>query len=182
MASPLTHIAVGYSLFRLARPRFPELTGAWKTVVLFCGALGVAVFVDADAVLGVLHHDLANYHNQQSHSLCAAAVVGIGVGLLGRALTGSGLGRWLTLGLAGTLSHVLIDFLTIGRGVQLFWPVTDARFASPLPLFYGLRWSEGVWSTSHLVTLANEIPIVAALLWQVHRKATRRAVKEVAKG
>jgi len=171
MASPLTHIAVGYSLFRIARPRFSELTGKCKTLVLLCGGLGAAVVVDADAALGVLHHDLASYHNQQSHSLLAAIIAGIGVGYLGRTLTGCDLRRWLVLGLAGALSHVLIDFLTIGRGVQLLWPFTSARFASSFPLFYGLRWSEGIWSTSHLVTLANEVPILVGLLWLVRRAA-----------
>jgi len=167
MASPLTHIVAGYSLFRIARCRFPELTGSWRTLVLFCGALGAATVVDVDFVAGIVHHNLSGYHNQQSHSLCAALIAGAGIGVLGRVLTGRQLGRWLLLGLAGTLSHVLIDFLTIGRGVQLFWPLTDTRFACPVPLFYGLRWSEGIWSTSHLATLANEVPIVAALLWLV---------------
>ncbi len=167
MASPLTHLAVGTSLFLMARPRFPGMSGTWKRAVLLCGALGAAVVMDADALLGILHGNLAGYHNQQSHSLVAAIAIGVGAGLLGRALTGSGLCRWLSLGLAGAFSHVLIDFLTIGRGVLLFWPITDARFTSPLPLFYGLRWSEGIVSTSHLIMLANEIPILAGLLWLV---------------
>ncbi len=182
MASPLTHLAVGFSLFHLARPRFPELTGFWQTLVLLCGALGAAVVVDSDFLLGALHHDLAGFHNQQSHSLCVALIAGIGVGVLGRVLTRSGLRRWITLGVAGALSHVLIDFLTIGRGLQLFWPLTDARFASSVPLFNGLRWSEGIWSASHLVTLANEIPIVAALLWLVHRYAGSHKVDHIGEG
>ncbi len=182
MASPLTHITVGYSLFCIARPHFPELKGTCSKFVLFCGAMGAAVAVDVDAVLGILHHDLAGYHNQQSHSLFAALVVGAGVGLLGRVLTGRGLRPWLVLGLIGALSHVLIDFLTIGRGVQLLWPFTDARLSSPLPFFYGLRWSEGVWSASHLVTLANEVPIAAGVLLLTHRKTTRQNSERILKG
>jgi inner membrane protein len=161
---------------------FTELTGARKSLVLFCGALGAATVIDMDFVLGMLHHDLAGYHNQQSHSLCAAVLVGIGVGVLGRLMTGAGTKRWLALGLAATLSHVLIDFLTIGRGVQLLWPLTEDRFTSPVPLFYGLRWSEGVWSSSHLLTLANEGPIVAALLWLTQQKLSRHAIKHIGEG
>ncbi len=182
MASPLTHAAVGYALFRIARSHLAGLTAGWRTFVLLCGSLGAAVIVDADAVMGILYHDLAGYHNQQSHSLCAALAVGAGVGLTGRALTGRGLRPWLALGLMGALSHVLIDFLTIGRGIQLLWPFTDARFSSPLPLFYGLRWSEGVWSASHLVTLANEVPIAAGVLLLVHRKTARQNSERILKG
>ncbi|MDP6631467.1 MAG: metal-dependent hydrolase [Kiritimatiellia bacterium] len=182
MASPLTHIAVGYVLFRIANQYFTELTGTVKRLILICGALGAATVVDMDFVLGMLHHDLAGYHNQQSHSLCAAVVVGIGVGVLGRLLTGHRMRRWLTLGLVATLSHILIDFLTIGRGVQLLWPLTEARFTSPIPLFYGLRWSEGVWSSSHLLTLANEGPIIAALLWLTQQKLSRHAVEHIGEG
>ena len=36
-----------------------------------------------------------------------------------------------------------MDFFTVGRGVNPFWPFSLERFASPVPVFYGLHWSYG---------------------------------------
>lgn len=178
MASPLTHMVVGYALFRTALPRFPELAIGKKAILLLAAAVVGAMLADADAVAGVIHHDLGTYHNQFSHSLGMAVAAGLAAGLAGRLITGFGLGRWITLGLAAYLSHVLIDFATLGRGVQLFWPLTNQRYTSPVPLFCGLHWSEGLWSVDHLITLANEIPIMAAMLWLTHRQGSRRALAD----
>ncbi|NIV75262.1 MAG: hypothetical protein GWN37_10615, partial [Gammaproteobacteria bacterium] len=35
--------------------------------------------------------------------------------------------------------HVLLDYLTVGRGVMLLWPLSAERFAPPIYLFYGLH-------------------------------------------
>ena len=50
-----------------------------------------------------------------------------------------------------------MDFFTIGRGVMVFWPLSLERFASPVPLFYGLHWSDGYLSERHLITLVTEL-------------------------
>ena len=52
--------------------------------------------------------------------------------------------------------HVLADAMTAGRGVMMFWPVTDVRFASPVKIFYGLQWGLGWFSLEHLWTILTE--------------------------
>ena len=52
--------------------------------------------------------------------------------------------------------HLIMDSLTGGDGVMLFWPFSDARIGSPVRLFFGLQWSSGLWSRDHLLTLVSE--------------------------
>ena len=59
--------------------------------------------------------------------------------------------------------HVFMDFLTVGRGVMLLWPLTTERFAPPFHLFFGLRWSHGLSSPHHLVTIVTELLFAVAL-------------------
>jgi peptidoglycan/LPS O-acetylase OafA/YrhL len=40
---------------------------------------------------------------------------------------------------------------------MLFWPLSAARFESPVKLFYGLHWSDGLVSVKHIWTLLNEL-------------------------
>lgn len=119
---------------------------------------------DLDAVYGILAGSLYRYHNQGTHSLfvmflvCAlsAPIVSSWIkGISPTKMTGILL---LCYGL-----HLLLDFLTTGRGLKLLWPFSETRFISPIRLFYGLHWSEGILSVRHLTTLANEVLFVVVL-------------------
>ena len=56
-----------------------------------------------------------------------------------------------------------MDLFTFGRGVMLVWPFLPDRIEPPVYLFYGLRWSEGLASPWHLVTLMTEWGVVGFL-------------------
>lgn len=43
---------------------------------------------------------------------------------------------------------------------MLFWPLSLERFESPVKIFYGVRWSEGVMSPIHFNTIINEVVFV----------------------
>ena len=47
---------------------------------------------------------------------------------------------------------------------MLFWPITRQRYMAPFFPFFGLRWSEGLFSLVHLITLANELIFMAIVL------------------
>ena len=49
-----------------------------------------------------------------------------------------------------------MDALTAGRGVMMFWPLTETRFVSPITIFIGLHWGEGWLSIWHLWTILTE--------------------------
>ena len=169
MASPLTHAAIGYALFRMARPWFHVLKGRRQVGVLLAAAIGVSLLPDADAAIGILLGDLGRYHNQFSHSLAMGLPAALVTGIVGWLCVRHGFMRWLTIGGVAYTLHVLIDCVTYGRGVQLLWPLTSQRFLSPLLLFYGLHWSDGMISSKHLITLASELPVILLLVWWVHR-------------
>ena len=78
---------------------------------------------------------------------------------------------WAIGGLLCCWSHIAMDYFTVGRGVMLFWPLSLARFDSPVKAFYGLRWSAGLWSTHHLYTFVTEILFIASLLFLLRQAA-----------
>ena len=55
-----------------------------------------------------------------------------------------------------------MDFFTSGRGIMLLWPVSEQRFKPSFSVFYGLHWSDGLFSSRHIWTVTSEIATVAA--------------------
>jgi inner membrane protein len=123
-------------------------------------ALAASLLPDLDAIPGVLSGDFSRFHNNETHSL----VTGLFVSLVFASI----LATKLRIGFAVPFfvvllsyeMHVILDFFTRGRGVMLLWPFSSERFSSPVTLFAGVRWSEGLFSIHHLWTLANELVFV----------------------
>ncbi len=119
---------------------------------------------DLDVLLGLFFGDLSAYHNQATHSLLfglAACIVGTVV--LRPILSGWRYRRISILLAACYGTHLLLDWLTFGRGLKLFWPFLHTRYASPIPFFYGVRYSEGLFSGYHLITITTELAFIAAV-------------------
>ena len=70
---------------------------------------------------------------------------------------------------------LFMDYFTIGRGVMLAWPLSSERFAPPFHLFYGLRWSHGLISELHWITLLSELFFVGVLFFGLRYYERRRA-------
>jgi hypothetical protein len=164
MPSPLAHAAMGYVLYRATKK--PDDSGRIGPLPqLLILTVGISILPDLDFLAGIIFGDLYAYHNQVSHSL----VVGTGFSLLAAGAiwlaTRRTFGRWfLILALSYNL-HIVMDFFTYKtRGIMLFWPFTEARYEGAVKLFYGVRWSEGLWTPSHLVTLATELGVVFLLV------------------
>jgi hypothetical protein len=60
-----------------------------------------------------------------------------------------------------------MDYFTFGRGVMAWWPFSSERFQSPVKLFHGLHWSDGVLSLQHVWTVATEAAFVALMVLMV---------------
>jgi membrane-bound metal-dependent hydrolase YbcI (DUF457 family) len=161
----------------LVRSKFPSAVAAtlpvkvpatlWLEVAVF-GCLGA--LPDVDLLVGT--------HRGPSHSLAAAIVVGIAVGL--GAAVARGLGdRGLTLRpltcavacFAAYDSHVLLDWL--GRdssppiGIMALWPFTATYYESDLHLFMAIsrRYHQG-WTfvVSNVRAVCLELVILVPLL------------------
>lgn len=139
---------------------------------------------DADAIPGLLFGELGAFHNQFTHSLVTGALAALAAGSLGALLLGRSWAPaiFLTALLAFEL-HVAADFFTYhSRGVMLFWPFTSARFVSPVKLFYGVRWSQGLFSPLHWITLATELGFSALLILAAERLVRRRPPHDLPAG
>lgn len=117
-----------------------------------------ALLPDLDAIPGFLAGDLGRFHNNITHSLTAAFTLSILPALILWQLARSSFLSWyFTLSICYA-SHIFLDFITHSqRGLLLFWPFDLRRVESGVTLFYGVRWSEGLISSHHLVTLISEL-------------------------
>lgn len=170
MSSPIAH----GSLVLLFQPFVDKRLGtplSRPRRVVITLALFVALMApDADIALGLCSpHGLMYYHNGFSHSTLVAPLFAIPFGLICGTIAR---GRWrffTALGIVSYESHVMLDALTWGGGVQLFWPVTNQRFQMPLLLFFGAHHSKGLLHWSHLVTLLSDVTF-AVLIWAWARR------------
>jgi len=170
MPSPIAHTTMGYVIHKLYNLRQPRSNSriAGLAPRLLVISIGLSLMPDLDSIAGLVFDDFAAYHNNGTHSLLIGLAVSLVIAGLAWRRKRSDFGYWLALSLLCYGFHVVLDFFTVGRGVMLFWPISTARFESPVKLFYGLHWSEGVFSYHHFVTLANELAFVALMILIVH--------------
>lgn len=70
---------------------------------------------------------------------------------------------WFAIALICYAMHVIMDSATQSRGVMVAWPVSDQRYLLPFAIFYGLRWTDGVFSLRHLWTVFTELLFAASV-------------------
>lgn len=165
MPSPIAHAAMGYLIYRASRSRLPEEASRYVGPLpqLLVASVGLSLLPDVDSVIGVRAGDLGRFHNNLMNSMVTGLAVAVGVGAVAWLMKRSGFRRWFAIALVSYELHVLMDYFTLGRGVMLAWPFLHDRFESPVKLFYGLHWSQGLTSPKHLLTLANELGFVGAI-------------------
>jgi inner membrane protein len=73
-----------------------------------------------------------------------------------------------------------MDALTAERGVMMFWPLTQARFTSPIKIFYGVQWGLGWFSLWHLWTFFTESLFVLVVIVAVNHFDNRRNQANIA--
>lgn len=191
MPSPIAHSVAGYVIQRLLNEPIPDpeacrtpsqgsfLASLWAWALPLLPAVFFSLLPDFDFLPGVLTGRVGSFHNQFSHSLLVGAVVALVAGLLAAWMLprfrSSAAPRhtlfietfWLALLAYNT--HILMDFFTMeNRGVKMFWPLTEARFAAPVKLFYGVRWSEGLFSPEHLITILTDLGFAVLVLLGLH--------------
>lgn len=134
---------------------------------------GAAIFFslapDLDAIPGFISGNMAMYHNQITHSVffgLAACLLATGLFKLcfRRFLGWWSYARMASLASASYGLHLVMDGMSLSPGMKLLWPFMNERFSLPVNLFYGVRHSEGLFSTHHLITIGNELAIIAACL------------------
>ena len=172
MPSPLAHGIAAALIYEQERRRRGHVSRFSKPDLVLLGAAGAfSVLPDLDAVAGVLMRDFGAYHNHGTHSLAFLAGVVVCAWLVARAVAPTATGAWIRLAFLGVGCHILMDFFTVGRGLKLLWPFCQWRFIAPIRLFYGLHWSQGLWSRMHITTFATELAsMVFAAAWVLRRR------------
>ena len=183
MPSPIAHGAVAFLIARRLRTGFPELAGTRWPALASLALLGTMVVLsllpDLDVVAALVYGDMEGFHNQASHSflfgLLVAPLAGGVLWALGRwGFWPLGYWRWTGLALLAYQLHVVMDYFSKGRGVRLLWPFEDDRYTAPMPLFYGVRWADGWWTSGHLLTLLNELAFAALIFIAAFYRRPRR--------
>jgi membrane-bound metal-dependent hydrolase YbcI (DUF457 family) len=157
MPSPIAHLSVGYAIYRHYQNKLSaQPTQGWKLPLQMILATGLSLLPDLDVIPAFIFRDMQRYHNNFSHSLLFAVPVAFVLAVIFHRIYRSNFWLWFLVCLLSYDLHVLMDALTAERGVMMFWPLTDARFASPIKLFYGLQWGLGWLSIWHLWTIFTE--------------------------
>jgi membrane-bound metal-dependent hydrolase YbcI (DUF457 family) len=175
MPSPIAHLGVGYAIYSCYKERLPQdARHLWKISLQLGLIAGLSLLPDLDVMPAILYRDMHTYHNNVSHSL----FVGIPVALLVAALFyreyRTSFWLWFVICLLSYDFHIFMDALTAARGVMMFWPLTGARFASPVKIFYGLQWGLGWFSIWHLWTIFTETVFSLIVIFAVRYFAKKR--------
>ena len=121
-----------------------------------------------------MFRDMQAYHNNFSHSLLFGVPIALLIAGIFHRVYRTNFWLWFVICLVSYELHVLMDALTAERGVMLFWPLTNERFASPVKIFYGLQWGLGWFSIWHLWTVFTEGIFVLIVILAVHYFSKRR--------
>jgi inner membrane protein len=165
MPSPISHTAMGYVVYKVFNNRI-ETSRKTSNVFssLFIIVVVLSLLPDFDAIPGILVGNLKRFHNNESHSLFVAVGIAILGAIFMRWSKRENFRYWFLLIFSCVGLHIVMDYFTYGRGVMAFWPLSSERFISPVLLFYGLHWSEGIFSVKHLWTIVNETIFVLITL------------------
>lgn len=169
MATPIGHALAG-SIIGIGGSRgsgIDRRTLAWGTA----GGL----MPDLDFVPGLLVGDPARFHHGWSHSVGAAAVVG----LLVWWLASDGNVRIAAIVFLAYASHVALDWATadpsVPVGVPALWPLLDAYVISPVMILPRvIHSSASPFNLHNLGVAAREVLLLGTptlgLLWFRHRQ------------
>jgi membrane-bound metal-dependent hydrolase YbcI (DUF457 family) len=177
MPSPILHTTMGYVVYKIVEPdssksRFGKLG---RIPVLLIISIVASLLPDLDSVFGILAGDFGRYHNNATHSLFVGLLVALlfagGISVLFNTLP------FRTIFLVTLLSyqaHIVFDYFTVSRGVMALWPFSHERFVSPISLFYGFHWSDGLFSIRHLWTFLTESVQALILVLMVNHLTSRK--------
>ena len=165
MPSPIAHLGVGYAIYRHYKNKLPhDKHRFWKVPLQLILVTGLSLLPDLDVIPAVIFRDMRAYHNNISHSLFFGIPVAFLVAGIFQRVYRSNFWLWFAICLISYDLHVIMDALTAERGVMLFWPLTETRYASSVKIFYGLQWGLGWFSPWHLWTIFTESLFVGIIL------------------
>ncbi|MGK7950039.1 MAG: metal-dependent hydrolase [Xenococcaceae cyanobacterium] len=162
MPSPLAHSVSGYILakFLPLKQRKESRVNKWYMRSLY--PVFVATCADCDFIPQIITGQV--YHRGPTHSIFFTFVFSVVTGFVVSYWQKYSYRQIFLLTAIVYSSHLFLDFFTVGgKGMQLFWPVTDSFFKSPIAIFPGVHHSRGLWHYSHLIPFGFELAYSALL-------------------
>jgi hypothetical protein len=157
MPSPFAHSAAGYLIYRyIYQKHLDSRVHILRIPLALMIIIGFSLLPDLDVFPGIFTGDLGRFHNNVTHSLIVGLLVSAILSALVARIFRSSMKTWFSAFLFSYELHIIMDFFTGERGVMLGWPLTSARFTSPVKLFIGVKWGNGLISITHLVTILTE--------------------------
>jgi len=162
--SPLAHAGLGYAVHLALRNRGQryDLRRSGPFPLLALALVCLSLLPDLDAVAGMVTGDMRRFHNTITHSLAFGLLVSSAIGGAVWLRWRSGFRRWFGLALLCHVLHMITDLASTGRGLMVLWPLSSARYKSPVKVFYGVRWPDGWRSRRHAWTVATELGSLVA--------------------
>jgi len=175
MPSPIAHLGMGYAVYRYYKDKLPATQSRfWKFPLQMFLLTGLSMLPDLDVIPAIIFRDMKTYHNNFSHSLLFAIPVALLIAGLFHRMYRSNFWLWFLICLVSYDLHIIMDMMTAERGVMMFWPLTQNRFASPIKIFYGLQWGLGWFSIWHFWTIFTESLFVLVIVLAVNYFEKRR--------
>jgi len=173
MPSPFAHAVAGLTVHVLAARSRDELRHPVRAGLL----VAAAVAPDLDLLFQLV--DGRNHHNNETHSVGAAILSGLVAASL---LPFLRLARSRALAVAVSLSwstHLVLDYLNRDTnppiGILAFWPLSDAYFKFPWPLFLDIgRTLEWATVRHNLLAALWEAVLLLPVLFAAIRFRSRR--------
>lgn len=166
MSSPIAHTAAAYAVYTAFRQKLPgnPVLGvphrfAWPLIIIF-----LSLLPDLDVIAAMTMGGLEKFHNNLSHSLAVCILASIILAPLLNLGTKLPLKTGFLLAATCCLSHILIDLCTHGRGLMLFWPLTETRYHAPVILFTGVPWSSSLTSPLYLKMVRDDLCFAAVVV------------------
>jgi inner membrane protein len=145
------------------KPAGDRRPGSLAALLVFAG---LALLPDADVVLvalGACDDGLCG-HRGASHSLPMALAIGLLAGAVARRLSWPVI-RTIVAATCAVASHAVLDILSAGgRGLPLFWPFSDQRFASPVRLLSDAPRGLALLSLPGAISVAIELLVFLPMM------------------
>lgn len=178
MPSLIAHSVSGYVLAKFLPQERHQRCHKWQWRVLY--PILIANAADLDFVPQIITGEL--YHRGITHSLVFALGLSAIAGSVANYAWKTSYKRLFWFTLVIYISHILLDCLTEGRGVQLLAPFTDSFYRLPINIFPGVHYSQGLWDIRNLLPLGFESIYAVVLFWGLQQRQQLRTAdsKEIA--
>lgn len=191
MATPIGHALAGYAV-----SGFDRETRGREQLYLSLACIFAAIAPDLDVLPGLLVGRPVLFHGDVAHSLGLGLVVSL---IIAGVFYGRGHSFAKVFALCGIsyASHLFLDMLGPDNrapyGIPALWPLSTARFLSPVPVLMGMHHAgttaastldfiKGVLDPYNLAAVAVEAVLIAPFIlvgrWYGRESLRRRNVNE----